>query len=129
MTLHRDRVLIVEDEFLIGEALRYQVEDLGLTVCGVAMDAETAVRMAVSERPFLVLSDVRLGAGRDGVDAAAEIRDTVGSKVIFITGSREPSTLKRIQREHPAPVLFKPVSDAGLRAAVTDALMDPPATP
>lgn len=68
-----------------------------------------------------MLSDVRLGDGRDGVDAAREIRDTVGCQVIFITGSREPSTLERIQSQHPAPILFKPVSDAGLRAALATA--------
>jgi len=124
MSLHRDRVLIVEDEFLIGEALRYQVEDAGLAVCGVAATADEAVGLAIAERPFLVLSDVRLGDGPDGVDAAREIRAKVGSQVIFVTGSREPSTLDRIQAEHPAPVLFKPVSDAGLRAALAQALAD-----
>ena len=28
--------LIVDDEFLIAEALRMQLEDMGLSVCGVA---------------------------------------------------------------------------------------------
>jgi len=32
------------------------------------------------------------------------------AKVIFITGSKLPATPARIQRDHPAAVLFKPVS-------------------
>jgi DNA-binding NarL/FixJ family response regulator len=66
--------------------------------------------------------DVRLAGDRDGVDAALAIHDTVGSKVIFVTGSREPATMERISLDHPAGVLFKPVSDRQLREAIESAL-------
>ena len=39
-------------------------------------------------------------------------------KLIFITGSREPANLARIGQDHAAAVLFKPLSDKELRAAV-----------
>jgi two-component system, response regulator PdtaR len=42
--------------------------------------------------------------------------------VIFITGSREPETIKRIQLDHPSGVLFKPVSSRSLRTAIETAL-------
>jgi DNA-binding NarL/FixJ family response regulator len=62
--------------------------------------------------------DVRLQGLGDGVDAALAIHEHVGSKVIFVTGSREPATLDRIGMDHPAGVLFKPVSDRQLRTAI-----------
>ena len=62
--------------------------------------------------------DMRLRGAEDGVDAALVIHETVGSKVIFITGSKEPSTMARIQLDHPEGVLFKPVSTAQLRSAL-----------
>jgi hypothetical protein len=43
---------------------------------------------------------------RDGVDAALVIHATVGSKVIFLTGSTDPETMARIQIDHPFAVLF-----------------------
>jgi len=119
MTLQRDRVLIVEDEFLIAEGLRMQVEDLGLTVCGVAATAEDAETLAREHQPYLVLMDVRIVGERDGVDAAKAIHDQVGARVVFVTGSREPATLERIEHGHPAAVLFKPVSDKALRDTIS----------
>jgi CheY-like chemotaxis protein len=115
-------VLVVEDEFLIAQGLTMQVEELGLTVCAVADTADDAVALAQAHRPKLVLMDVRLRGVKDGVDAALAIHETVGSKVLFVTGSREPATLTRIEADHPAGILFKPVSDRQFRVAVEQAL-------
>jgi DNA-binding NarL/FixJ family response regulator len=115
--------LIVDDEFLIAEGLRMQLEDMGLSVCGVAATAGAAVAMAILYRPEVILMDVRLaGDGGDGVDAALAIHEQVGSKVIFVTGSREPSTMARIEQDHPAGVLFKPIYGRQLQNAVNKAL-------
>jgi CheY-like chemotaxis protein len=115
-------VLVVEDEFLIAQGLTMQVEELGLTVCAVADTADGAIAMAQAHRPMLVLMDVRLHGDKDGVDAAMVIHETVGSKVLFITGSREPATLSRIESDHPVGILFKPVSDLQFKVAVEQAL-------
>ena len=106
-------VAVVDDEFIIAEGLTLQLEDMGLTVCGTAATADDAVAL---------VQDVRLDGEKDGVDAAIAIHETVGSKVIFVTGSREPATMARIQLDHPAGVLFKPISDRQLRQAIDTAL-------
>ena len=122
MTGLRGGVLIVEDEYLIAEGIRLQLEDMGLDVCGVAGTAESAVAMAEKHRPSVVLMDVRLRGGGDGVEAAMAIHEKVGSKVIFVTGSREPATLTRINEDHPVAILFKPLFGRQLQAAVEQAL-------
>jgi two-component system, response regulator PdtaR len=111
-------VAVVDDEFLIAAGLTAQLEDMGLAVCGTAATADEAVALVEAQRPAVVLMDVRLGGERDGVDAAIAIHERVGSKVIFVTGSREPATMDRIGQDHPAAVLFKPVSDRQLREAI-----------
>lgn len=118
----RDCVAVVDDEYLIAAGLSMQLEELGMKVCGTAATADEAVALAQAKRPAVVLMDVRLAGEKDGVDAALAIHDTVGSKVIFVTGSREPATLDRIQADHPAGVLFKPVTDRQLRQAIDRAL-------
>lgn len=125
--LHRDRVLIVDDEFIIVQTLSLYVEDLGLEVCGTAASAEEAIALALDQRPYIVLMDMRLQGERDGVDASQAIHDQVGSKVIFITGSREPATLARIEGDHPAAVLFKPISESQLVAIIRKLLDARPA--
>jgi DNA-binding NarL/FixJ family response regulator len=98
------------------------MEMMGVDVCGVAATADTAVALAEEHRPSVVLMDVRLRGEKDGVDAALAIHASVGSKIIFITGSKEPGTMARIQLDHPTAILLKPVSDRQIQAAVTDAL-------
>jgi DNA-binding NarL/FixJ family response regulator len=122
VALQRSTVLVVDDEFLIAEGLCMQVEDMDMAVCGTATNADEAVALAMMHRPAVVLMDMRLRGEKDGVDAALAIHATVGSKVIFITGSREQSTIDRIHEDHPAGVLFKPVSDRQLRMAIATAL-------
>jgi DNA-binding NarL/FixJ family response regulator len=115
-------VLIVEDEYLISLGLTAQIEDMGLKVCATADSADAAVIEAQTHRPAIILMDVRLRGARDGVDAAQAIYDSVGSKIIFITGSRDQKTIDRIDQDHPFAVLFKPISDKQLQATVNDAM-------
>jgi DNA-binding NarL/FixJ family response regulator len=116
------QVLVVDDEFLIVMGLIDQVEEMGLTVCNSASTADEAVALARLHRPMVVLMDMRLDGAKDGVDAALVIREEIGSKVIFITGSQELDSIARIRTCDPCAILFKPVSGNQLRNAITTAL-------
>lgn len=116
-------VLIVEDEFIIAETLATYVEDMGLPVCGRAITASEALTLAIEQRPCVVLMDVRLVGEEDGVHAAIAIHNEVGSRVIFITGSREPATLERINMDHPLAVPFKPMTSHQLKTVMEKALV------
>jgi CheY-like chemotaxis protein len=115
-------VLVVDDEAIIAELWCLHVEMMGLEVCGAAATADEAVSLAEAHRPAVVLMDVRLRGAKDGVDAALAIHESVGSKVIFITGSQEPSTMERIRLDHPAAVLIKPVPDRLFQSTVSAAM-------
>ncbi len=115
----QDQVLIVDDEFLIVMGLQDLIEDLGWEVCATAANADDAIAAARKYRPAIVLMDVRLQGDKDGIDAARAIQESVGSKVIFITGSREPATLARIEQGHPSAVSvqadFRPATPGSRR--------------
>jgi CheY-like chemotaxis protein len=113
-----DCILVVEDEFLIADCFTSEIEAMGRTVCGVADTAQKAIAMACEHRPSLVLMDVRLKGIQDGVDASIAIHQAVGSKIIFVTGSREPANLKRIELDHAEAVLFKPLRGYQLQEAI-----------
>ena len=63
-------ILIVEDEAIVAMDLRLHLQDLGYAVSGLASTGEEAVAMAARTRPSLVLMDISLGAGMDGIEAA-----------------------------------------------------------
>jgi DNA-binding NarL/FixJ family response regulator len=109
MTEPKGKVLIVEDQFLAAEFLRIWVETYGFEVCGMARSAAEAVELAKAHQPTHVLMDVRLQGEVDGVDAAIALQEFSNSRIIYCTGSSEPSTVKRINADHPFEILFKPI--------------------
>jgi two-component system, response regulator PdtaR len=111
-------VLVVDDEQLIALGLRLTLEDMGIEVCGTAATADKAVELAQRHKPGIILMDVRLRGEGDGVDAALEIHRMLDVAIIFITGSREPEMVARIQQDHPAEILFKPILPIHLREAI-----------
>jgi two-component system, response regulator PdtaR len=117
-----NRTLVVDDEFLISDLFSMQLESMGIEVCGTAASAAEAIAAAKQHHPRLVLMDVRLKGPVDGVEAAAAIHRTVGSQILYITGSREPEVQQRIAQIHPAPILFTPVRFDQLKKAVMEAL-------
>src|SRR5437899_1380637 len=66
------RVLIVEDDALVGMGLRRQLERLGHVVVGQAASAAEAIGLYESVKPDLTLMDIRLD-GSDGIDVAAQL--------------------------------------------------------
>jgi hypothetical protein len=64
------RALIVENEPLIAIDLEATLRALGLDVCGLASNPREAVELATSRRPDLVLMDVYLEEGLQGIKAA-----------------------------------------------------------
>ena len=72
----KTRVLVVEDEALWADLLSQRLaEERGIEVVGVAKDGETAVRMADVLHADVVVMDIELGAGLDGIEAALQIKE------------------------------------------------------
>ena len=112
-------VVIVEDDFLIAEDLRYMCEDFGARVLEMRHAADGTAERILELSPDYVLMDVRLGGRRDGVDVAQQIHDTeIGIKLVFITGSNEPPTIQRIESDNPHRILIKPISPSQLCEAL-----------
>lgn len=109
------RVLIVEDEFFISLHNKELVETLGHVVSGVAVSADEAIKIAGTERPDVVLMDIRLVGPRDGIEAAAEIRKRFGIGSIFVTANTDAQTLNKAQTAEPLGFLEKPLTEERLR--------------
>ena len=71
---HR-RALIVEDEYLFAMSLTVDMQALGFDTCDVAATAQDAFLQAMKDPPDIVLMDVNLEGGREGIEAARWLRD------------------------------------------------------
>jgi two-component system, response regulator PdtaR len=114
--------LIVENDCLIAEALRHACDEAGYNVVGIAVDAAQTISIAERERPDLVLMDIKLSGGSDGVEAASLLRKRFGIGSIFTTAYNDPHTLERGKRADPVGWLFKPYDGARLLHVIQRAL-------
>jgi len=105
---------------MVGMAISQTVADLGYEVVGMAADAEQALDLARRERPDLVLMDISLGSGPDGVEAAGNIAALMAVKVIFLTAHTDPQTVARVRESQLGAILSKPFTDDQLAQAITD---------
>ncbi|MBX5154343.1 response regulator [Rhizobium lentis] len=85
--LMKQRVLIVEDEFLIALDLGATVEGIGMQVAGLANDREQALRLAPSADIAFV--DVNLADGPTGPELGRRLAEEHGIAVVFMTGNPE----------------------------------------
>lgn len=103
-------VLIVEDEMLIAWRLHDLFEDLGFSDIRTAADSSTAIDTAADAAPGLLICDVNLGSGPDGLETAAKLRAESAVPVIFITGYAAEEIAARVRKLAPdAELLRKPV--------------------
>jgi two-component system, response regulator PdtaR len=105
-----ERVLVVEDNWLVAVEMEATLEDAGYEVVGIAVSAEEAVQACNAERPDLVLMDIRLLGPRDGIDAALEIRERFGIGSIFVSAHDDADVRMRAETARPLGWIVKPVT-------------------
>ena len=115
------RLLIVEDEVLTADYMQHLLLELGHEVCGHAVSAETALRLAKSAKPDFILMDVNLGRGGDGISAAQEILQRFGIRSLFVTAYGDRVTMGRAQSAAPIGIVIKPFDKQRLASAIAEA--------
>ena len=116
------KIMIVEDETLVADHLRLLLEEFGYIVCGSESNGQEALVRIEEERPHLVLMDIRLGGGMDGVEVARRVWEEHGVPSVFLTAYSDQETLDRAVMSNPFGYLVKPVTSEQLKAAVEVAL-------
>lgn len=94
------RVLVVEDDAVIGVLLAEMLEEMGHDVCAVEATEAEAVIAAARWHPDLMIVDVRLGEG-SGVAAVDEIHRAGPVPHVFV--SADLSTIRAL-RPHDAMI-------------------------
>lgn len=129
------RIIIVEDEPLIAEDMRGHLEEMGYEVVAVSDNALDAVSEIAAQTPDMVLLDINLGDGADGVMVAERINARHPVPFIFVTSHSDAATLERVKSVRPAGFIIKPFDENDLRTQIEIALarfaaqVDPGQTP
>lgn len=111
------RILVLEDDAMIGMLLAAILEEMGHTVCAIEATETDAVSAAARYRPDLMIVDARLGNG-SGLAAMDEVLRTGFIPHFFISGNIAKVTALR----PGAVVLEKPFRDIQLARTIELAL-------
>lgn len=116
------KVLIVEDEKLLGLMLAENVKELGCTVANVVTNGEEAVMVAKKERPDAILMDISLDGILDGIEAARIIRAEQEVPILFFTGYQDPALYQRASDLNPAGIVNKLDTTEAIKEAISSLL-------
>jgi DNA-binding LytR/AlgR family response regulator len=116
------RVVVVEDEPVIAADLCVLLSDLGHVVVATCRDARSAMLALGKHMPELLLLDINLGRGADGVRIAEEVNAVRPTPFLFVTSHTDQATLERVKRVRPAGFIIKPFDAEDLRTQIEIAL-------
>ncbi len=102
------RILIVEDEFIVGLHLESIFERLGHDVVGVVGDEAEALHIVATEPIDIIVTDVHLARGGDGLKVARIAREKYGARTVVITGHRDGETFLKAEESGALAFLRKP---------------------
>jgi len=112
------RIMVVEDEGLVGRQLQKELKRFGYEVPCVVRTGEEAIERADELRPDLILMDIRLGGALDGIDTASRIHQRLDVPITFLTSYVDEGTLSRAKAAAPAGYLLKPFDPRELRSTI-----------
>ena len=106
-------VLVVEDEFLVRDMVRTELEDAGYEVV-VAGSADAAIAILEARTDIhLVFTDIDMPGSMDGLRLAACVRDRWPPvQIIITTGKSRPEVIPANALFIPKPYLGRTVVDA-----------------
>lgn len=111
------RVLVVEDDTLVGMGLVAQLRRLGHVVVGHAASAAEATAMYRQHRPDLVLMDIRLDDS-DGIELSRQFLAERRVPMIIVSAFSEPELIRRASDVGVFGYLIKPVSLESVQAQI-----------
>ena len=115
-------ILIVEDENIVALDMRMRLDSLGYRVVGVVDNGQAALDFILKTPPDLVLMDIKLKGGADGIETARAAREKVEVPIIFVTAFTDEGTLERAKLASPYGYIVKPFHERELRIAIELAL-------
>lgn len=115
-------VLVVEDEGIIARDIQVTLEKMGYSVPAIAATADEAVAKAVELNPDLILMDIILSNGPDGISAAERVHQQMQIPVVYLTAHSDSATLQKAKFTEPYGYIVKPVVERDLRISIEMAL-------
>ena len=111
------KILVVEDEMLIGAKISMLLTNLGYQVTGILPRGEDAIVQVEENKPDIIVLDINLKGKIDGIETAA-ILQRKNIPVIYLTANADEATFNRAKLTRPTAFISKPFKQLDLQRAV-----------
>lgn len=112
------KILIVEDEMIIGANISLQLSKLGYEVTGIISKGEDALNHVRQNQPDIILMDIQLKGKMDGVETALVIQREFPLPIIYLTANTDDEHFKRAKATNPSAFISKPFKKLDLQHAI-----------
>ena len=115
------RVLVAEDDYLVGEMIKGLLEDSGYAVVGEATTGFEVIEMVQSLRPDVVLMDIKM-PDMDGIEATRLIYERCHTPVVVLTAYETEVLVEGATEAGVGAYLIKPPNVREIERAITISL-------
>jgi len=112
------RVLIAEDDHLVGEMIKGLLQDAGYVIVGEAADGLETIEMTQSLRPDIVLMDIKM-PDMDGIEATRLIHERCPTPVVVLTAYETEELIEEASEAGVGAYLVKPPNVREVERAIT----------
>jgi len=112
------KILIVEDEMIIGANISLQLTSLGYEVSGIVPRGEEALVHIRQNKPDIVLLDIQLKGNLDGVQTAQLMQKDFDIPIIYLTANSDDANFNRAKATNPQAFISKPFKKLDLKHAI-----------
>src|SRR5260221_6654247 len=105
--MSQTKIMVVEDERIVALNLKQRLVKMGYDVTAVVTSGEKALAAIANRRPDIVLMDIHIDGGMDGIQTAAAIPPELHLPVVYLTAYSEEATLERARATQPYGYLLK----------------------
>ncbi len=109
----KEKILIVEDEFIVANDLKIMLKKAGYSITGIASSVVQARKSIAEKRPDWVLLDIMLKGDLTGIDLAWELRE-MKLPFLYISANTNQTTLEAVKETQPYGFMVKPFRERDL---------------
>ncbi len=109
----KEKILIVEDEFIVANDLKIMLIKAGYQITGIASSVVQARKSIAEKKPDWVLLDIMLKGDLTGIDLAWELRE-INLPFLYISANTNQTTLEAVKETQPYGFMVKPFRERDL---------------
>jgi len=122
MLMKNNNIIIVEDDEITALNLNLSLQKQGYNIIAVCDNIAQAKNKINSYKPDIIIIDISLQEGNDGIELAKVIRNKYNLPFIYLTSYSDDDIITQAKKTEPYGYIVKPFDPSSLHATIQMAL-------